>query len=84
MLQGAVEGSAAASTGTGILAVTVLTSLGEADVERLAPGSSAGKLTSRLTRSAAESGCEGVICSARELGVVAEHDEAITTSRDDQ
>ena len=72
MLEGAVAGAGAAATGTGILAVTVLTSLGEADVERLAPGSSAGKLTSRLTRSAAEAGCEGVICSARELGVVAQ------------
>lgn len=72
MLEAAVAGAAAASTGSGILAVTVLTSLGDADVERLAPGSSPGKLTSRLTRSAREAGCEGVICSARELGVVAQ------------
>jgi orotidine-5'-phosphate decarboxylase len=72
MLEAAVEGAAAASTGTGILAVTVLTSLNGSDVERLAPGSSPGKLTSRLTRSAAEAGCEGVICSARELGVVSQ------------
>jgi orotidine-5'-phosphate decarboxylase len=72
MLEAAVAGAAAAGTGTGILAVTVLTSLGGADVERLAPGSSPGKLTSRLARSAHEGGCEGVICSARELGVVAQ------------
>ncbi|MDH3539790.1 MAG: orotidine-5'-phosphate decarboxylase [Acidimicrobiia bacterium] len=72
MLEAAVRGAGAAATGTGILAVTVLTSLGQSDVERLAPGSSPGKLTSRLARSAAEAGCEGVICSARELGVVAQ------------
>jgi len=72
MLEGAVSGAAGAATGSGILAVTVLTSLGGADVERMAPGSTPGKLTSRLTRSAHEAGCEGVICSARELGVVAQ------------
>ncbi len=72
MLEGAVAGTTAAATGSGILAVTVLTSLGDGDVERVAPGSSPGKLTSRLTRSADEAGCEGVICSARELGVVSQ------------
>ena len=36
MLEAAVTGAAAAGTGTGILAVTVLTSLTEADVERVA------------------------------------------------
>ena len=72
MLEGAVSGSAAASTGTGVLAVTVLTSLGVSDVERLAPTSTPGKLTSRLARSAAEAGCEGVICSPQELGVIAQ------------
>jgi orotidine-5'-phosphate decarboxylase len=72
MLEAAVAGAAAASTGTGILAVTVLTSLGVGDVERLAPGSSPGRMTSRLARTADEAGCEGVICSARELGVIAQ------------
>ena len=72
MLEAAVAGAAAAGTGTGILAVTVLTSLTEGDVERIAPGSSPGKLTSRLVRSAADAGCEGVICSPKELNVVAQ------------
>jgi len=72
MLAGAVAGAGSANTGTGILAVTVLTSLDGADVERLAPGTTPGKLTSRLTKSALAGGCEGVICSARELGVVAQ------------
>ena len=70
MLESAGSGAAAASTGTGILAVTVLTSMGGAEVARLAPNSTPGKLTSRLARSADEAGCEGVICSAQELNVV--------------
>jgi orotidine-5'-phosphate decarboxylase len=72
MLEAAVAGAASAGTGCGILAVTVLTSLDGADVERMAPGSTPGKLTSRFTKSALAGGCEGVICSARELGVVAQ------------
>lgn len=70
MLRAAAAGAASAQTGTGVLAVTVLTSLDESDVERLAPGSSPGKLTSRLSKTAVEAGVEGVVCSARELGVV--------------
>lgn len=72
MLEAGVTGAGSAGTGSGILAVTVLTSLDGADVERLAPGSTPGKLTSRLTKSAIAAGCEGVICSGRELGVVAQ------------
>ena len=72
MLEAARKGARAAGTRAGILAVTVLTSLDEVDVARLAPGSTVGKLTSRLAKSAQEAGCEGVICSAWELGVVAQ------------
>ena len=72
MLEAAVEGAGSASTGSGILGVTVLTSLDDADVERLAPGATAGKLTSRLAKVAQASGAEGVICSPLELGVIAQ------------
>lgn len=72
MLRAAVQGSRDAQTGTGILAVTVLTSLDASDVERLAPGSTPGKLTSRLAKTAASAGVEGVVCSPQELGVVAQ------------
>ncbi len=72
MLEAAQKGARTAGTRAGILAVTVLTSLSEGDVERLAPGSSSGKLTSRLAKSAREAGCEGVVCSAKELGVVSQ------------
>ncbi|MFQ5555705.1 MAG: orotidine 5'-phosphate decarboxylase / HUMPS family protein, partial [Acidimicrobiia bacterium] len=33
---------------------------------------SPGRLVSRMARAAAAAGCEGVVCSPRELGVVAE------------
>jgi len=72
MLEAAVRGAGAASTGSGILAVTVLTSLADSDVERFAPGTTAGKLTSRLARLADDAACEGVICSPQELGVIAQ------------
>lgn len=72
MLEAAVSGARSAATGAGILGVTVLTSLADTDVERLAPGSTAGKLTSRLAKLADDGGCEGVICSPLELGVIAQ------------
>jgi len=72
MLEAAVRGAGSASTGSGVLAVTVLTSLADADVERFAPGTTAGKLTSRLARLADTAACEGVICSPQELGVIAQ------------
>ena len=70
MLEAASRGLAAAGHGGGVLAVTVLTSLTPADVERIAPGLSPGKLTSRLARLASDAGCEGLVCAASELGVV--------------
>lgn len=54
----------------GVLAVTVLTSLDDADLARVGVQSTAGKQTSRLAKLAAAAGVEGVICSPKELGVV--------------
>ncbi|MDP8958123.1 MAG: orotidine-5'-phosphate decarboxylase [Actinomycetota bacterium] len=53
----------------GVLAVTVLTSLGDSELAEAGLGTT-GKLTSRLARLALAAGCEGVICSPRELLVV--------------
>lgn len=74
MLEAAVEGLAAGSGGreAGILAITVLTSLDEATLARTGTGGTPGRLTSKRAALAAASGTEGVICSVRELGVVAE------------
>lgn len=73
MLQAAAAGLSAGAGGRkcGVLAVTVLTSLDEAASSALF-GRTPGELTSRLARRAAEAGVEGVVCSPKELGVVAE------------
>ncbi|HSG79516.1 MAG TPA: orotidine-5'-phosphate decarboxylase [Acidimicrobiia bacterium] len=71
MLEAAVRGLAEGTGGSGgILAVTVLTSLAEADTAA-AFGRSPGELTSRLARLAGAAGTEGLVCSPKELGVVA-------------
>ena len=72
MLEAAVAGLREGSRGRGgILGVTVLTSLDEA-ATAAAFGRTPGELTSRLAKIAAAAGAEGVVCSPRELGVVAE------------
>ncbi len=74
MLEAAVAGleAGAGARSSGILAITVLTSLDEAGLVATGVGSTPGKLTARRARLAEQSGCEGVICSARELGVIAD------------
>ncbi|MBT8199130.1 MAG: orotidine-5'-phosphate decarboxylase [Acidimicrobiia bacterium] len=74
MMEAANEGmrSGAGGGDVGILAVTVLTSLEPGDVEKIAPGTTPGKLVSRLARAAADAGVEGVVCGVPELGVVAD------------
>jgi orotidine-5'-phosphate decarboxylase len=73
MLAAAGEGLAAGSGGreSGVLAVTVLTSIDSAEAGALF-GRSPGELTARLAKRAAAAGVEGVVCSPKELGVVAE------------
>ncbi len=71
MLEAATAGLERGAPGAGILAVTVLTSLSHADLTAAGIDATPGKLTSRLARLAAKAGCEGVICSPQELGVVA-------------
>lgn len=74
MVRAAAEGLAEGSGGrrAGILAVTVLTSLASHDLERLGVGRSPGKQVSRLAKLAEAAGAEGVVCSPRELGDVAQ------------
>jgi orotidine-5'-phosphate decarboxylase len=55
---------------TGILAVTVLTSLDGANLASVGIAGTVGKQTARLARLAASAGAEGVVCSVRELGDV--------------
>lgn len=73
-LEAAVEGLERGSGGreAGVLAITVLTSLDDADLAQVGLNGSTGRQTSRMARLAATAGCEGVICSVAELGVVAD------------
>ncbi len=72
-LEAAAEGlgRGAGNRPAGVLAVTVLTSLDDADLAQVGVSGSAGRQTSRLAKLAAGAGAEGIICSAKELGVVA-------------
>ena len=79
MLAAVAEALSASGGGGGVLAVTVLTSLSAGDLAAAGIGETPGRLTSRMSRLAAASGCEGVVCSPRELGVVAEVAPELTT-----
>lgn len=72
MIDAAVRGAAAGSSGTGILAVTVLTSLSASELALAGMGDSVGKQVSRMARLARDGGAEGVVCGVRELGDVAQ------------
>lgn len=49
-----------------LIAVTVLTSMEDADLSELGLGVSAAELASRLAEVSREAGCDGVVCSARD------------------
>jgi orotidine-5'-phosphate decarboxylase len=73
MLGAAVAGLQTGSGGgAGILGVSVLTSLDESRLAAVGIASTPGKLVSRMARVASSAGCEGFVCSPRELGVVRE------------
>jgi len=74
MLEAAVKGLRSGARGrpAGILAITVLTSLNDAILAHSGVPVTAGKLTSKRARLAAEAGVEGVVCSVKELGVISE------------
>ena len=74
MLEAATEGLSSGARGrpAGILAITVLTSLNDAMLAHSGVPVTAGKLTSKRSKLAAEAGVEGVVCSVKELGVVSE------------
>ncbi len=80
MLEAAVAGLGAGAAGpAGILGVTVLTSLDEANLAAVGITATPGKLVSRMARVAMRAGCEGVVCSPLELGVVATVAPELTT-----
>ena len=72
MIEAAMEGMAAhrpADT-NGILVVTVLTSLGQEDVEELGMAPDPGQASLAMASLAADEGAEGVVCSPLEVAAV--------------
>jgi len=72
MIKAAIAGLREGARGneTGVLAVTVLTSVDGANLASVGVTGTVGKQTARLARLAAAAGAEGVVCSVRELGDV--------------
>lgn len=66
VMRGAVKGRDAAGTGTKLLAVTVLTSLSDADLTEIGYGFAAGDLVERRVRQALDCGVDGVVSSPLE------------------
>ncbi|MDE3246772.1 MAG: orotidine-5'-phosphate decarboxylase [Acidobacteriota bacterium] len=67
-----VRAHRAAGGQTELLAVTVLTSLDREALARMGSSDEPGDLALHLARLARECGCDGVVCSAREAGLVRE------------
>jgi orotidine-5'-phosphate decarboxylase len=70
VMRGAVKGRDAAGSGTKLLAVTVLTSLSDADLTEIGYGVSAGDLVERRVRQALDCGVDGVVSSPLEAARV--------------
>jgi orotidine-5'-phosphate decarboxylase len=75
MLRAAVRGAARGAEKAGvspprILAVTALTSLGDAEVGALGFGASAGEMAGRLAEVAVRAGAGGLVCSVREAAAL--------------
>ena len=74
MLEAAVSGldRGSGQARSGILGVSVLTSLSAGDIERIGIQRTPGQLVGKMSKVAAASGCEGLVCSPQELNVVAQ------------
>jgi orotidine-5'-phosphate decarboxylase len=66
----AVRAAVEAAPDTKIVAVTVLTSLGDTDLERLGVAGPVGDAVRRLAALAVEAGARGLVCSPREVAAV--------------
>lgn len=67
MLRAAVEAKRQAGAATWLLAVTVLTSLDEADLAQAGVAGDAGAQVERLARLAVDAGMDGLVCSPHEI-----------------
>jgi orotidine-5'-phosphate decarboxylase len=67
MLKAAVQAARGVNSATKVIAVTVLTSLADADLESVGQRGSAADQVFRLARLSRECGLDGVVCSAHEI-----------------
>ncbi|MEX1005483.1 MAG: orotidine-5'-phosphate decarboxylase [Acidimicrobiia bacterium] len=72
MIESAVRGAHRGSVTTGILCITVLTSLTTADLAAVGSGDSIGRQVARMARLARDGNAEGVVCGVKELGDVSQ------------
>ena len=74
MLDAAVSGlgEGAAGNSAGVLAITVLTSLDEMALLNIGLRGTLGEQVARMARLAGATGCEGVVCGVKQLGVIAQ------------
>lgn len=75
MMRAAVEANAEAADKAGIprplmIAVTVLTSIDDADLAAVGQATPAGDQVKRLALLARDAGCDGVVCSPHEIGAL--------------
>ncbi len=66
----AIRAAAEAAAGTKVVAVTVLTSLGEADLQRIGLAGPASDAVRRLAALAVDAGARGLVCSPQEVAAV--------------
>jgi orotidine-5'-phosphate decarboxylase len=66
----AIRAAADAAPGARVVAVTVLTSLGEADLQRIGLSGPANDAVRRLATLAVEAGARGLVCSPQEVAAV--------------
>jgi orotidine-5'-phosphate decarboxylase len=66
----AIRAAADAAPGTRVIAVTVLTSLGEADLQRIGLAGPASDAVRRLAALAVDAGARGLVCSPQEVAAV--------------
>jgi orotidine-5'-phosphate decarboxylase len=73
MVEAAIEGMSGyrPADGNGVLAVTILTSLGSGDLDEIGFGPDVKEISVSLAALAADVGAEGVVCSPREVSAVA-------------
>ena len=70
MLKGAVDAARSVNPRTKVIAVTVLTSLGDADLEAVGQRGPAGDQVLRLASLTRDCGLDGVVCSAHEIAAL--------------